>query len=459
MNSKSLVLVVFCIECLYAFETHVPEVEWQHTYGGSDGELCTDVCLVQDGGYVVVGITESFMPEYDPAKMYVVRTNCYGDTLWTKSIRLVNGINRVFSVQQTDDEGFILTGSAHGNVVLLFKLDPDGHLVWFRDYILESSGIRGYAVIQTTDKGFIILCRRRYASSRGEDIYIIRTDNHGDTLWTSTYGNGSIDQGRSIQPTSDGGYIITGCTNSTDSIGTDLLLLKTDGNGNITWARNYGGDSYETGTSVIQTMDGGYIATGSTESYGAGGNDIYIVRTTYAGDTLWTRAFGGTYDDFGNALIETSPGRFLVAVTSPSSNESYSSIYLIRIDDNGDTLWTTTVGEGLNSCSGLFRTLDGGFILAGNTYSFERGTKDFYMIKLAPMQVLEEPPEIGDILSTIASIYSDRICSCMMISYYSFRQFIDSFAVMELFDRLAACYGLKREYESTVDLRRAVSSL
>lgn len=464
MESMFLGLLIASVIHLPGVVAQIPELEWQAAYGGSDGELCLGGCQAEDGGYVAVGFTESFSSDFQ--SMYLVKTDAMGDTLWTRVIRDIRG-SRACSVQGTEDGGFIVAGRCVNNSdsgylqndILMMKFDGAGNLTWTRNYGSIDQDEGASSIELTFDGGYICVGSRSYRNSYRKDIYLVRTDSSDDTLWTRTFGTENSDHGKSIQQTSDGGFIITGSTNSIDSNRSDLLLMKIDSNGSITWTRNYGGNSYESGQCVQQTMDGGYIVAGTTGSFGAGMSDVFVVRTSFNGDTLWTRVFGGIDDDWGNAILETSFGNFLVASTSQSFGPGNASIYLIRINDLGDTLWTTTLGgSGQDWCSDICQTRDGGFLLVGNTSSIGQGGRDFYLIKLGPENGIVGEPELGSILHRIVGTFSDRIGSCMLISYYSFKQFGEEQDFFELLRKLAACYGISLDYESTVELCRTATS-
>ncbi|MCG2676856.1 hypothetical protein L6304_06800, partial [bacterium] len=134
-----------------------------------------------------------------------------------------------------------------------------------------------------------------------------------DTLWTKTYGGKGFDEGSSVQQTSDGGYIIAGCTGSFAGRWLDVYLVRTDANGNALWTKTYGGKDIDGGSSVQQTSDGGYIIAGYTESFGAGGQDVYLIRTDANGNALWTKTYGGKDNDGGSSVQQTSDGGYIIA--------------------------------------------------------------------------------------------------------------------------------------------------
>ncbi|PCH95984.1 MAG: hypothetical protein COB85_04095 [Bacteroidetes bacterium] len=158
-----------------------------------------------------------------------------------------------------------------------------------------------HSIRQTTDGGYIIIGQTISFGAGDWDFYLIKTDANGDTLWTKSYGGDTLDIGYSVQQTIDGGYIIAGETRSFGSGYSDFYVIKTDLDGDTLWTKTYGGSlSSDYGVSIQQTSDGGYIITGNTGAYGAGQNDAYLIRINSMGDTLWTKTYGGTGQDFGN---------------------------------------------------------------------------------------------------------------------------------------------------------------
>ena len=310
------------------------------------------------------------------------------ETLWTRTYGGSNS-DRGISVQQTSNGGFVVVGSTFsfgGNRdVYLIRTDAQGDTLWTRTYGGSDHDL-GASVQQTSDGGFVVTGGFiQFAVGLG-DALLIRTDANGDTLWTRTYGGSGTNNGNSVQLTSDGGFVVGGSTNSFGAGDPDVSLIRTDAQGDTLWTRTFGGSSNDEGFSVQQTSDGGFIVAGSTESFGAGESDVYLIRTDAQGDTLWTRTYGGSGFDRGFSVQQTSDDGFVVAgvTTSFGAGES-DDVYLIRTDAQGDTLWTRTFGgSGHERGWSVQQTDDGGFVVAGSTDSFGAGDTDVWLIRLGP---------------------------------------------------------------------------
>jgi len=199
----------------------------------------------------------------------------------------------------------------------------------------------------------------------------------GDTLWTRTYGGSSNDWGECLRQTSDGGYIIAGATRSFGAGSYDVYLLKTDSSGDTLWTHTYGGSSEDRGYSVQETSDGGFIVAGQTESFGAGESDLYLVKSNSSGDTLWTHAYGGSSSDYGYSVQETSDGGYIVVGVTGSFGAGGYDVYFLKTDSSGDTLWSRTYGgSGSDWGESVQHTSDGGYIVAGVCGSFGAGGYD-----------------------------------------------------------------------------------
>jgi hypothetical protein len=224
----------------------------------------------------------------------------------------------------------------------------------------------GRSVQQTTDGGYIIAGSKDIYPGNDCNVYLIKTGSCGDTLWTRTFGGTGYEDGTCVQQTSDGGYIVVGTTDSHGAGFYDVWLIKTDSNGDTAWTRTYGGAGYDGGWSVQQTVDSGYIIAGFTRSYGAGWADYYLIKTDVHGDTLWTRTFGAADNDCAYAVQQTTDTGYILGGISDGVG-----IWLVKTDAHGDTMWTRALGG--SSFGDVRRTNDGGYVIVGCYYSVDLG--------------------------------------------------------------------------------------
>ena len=326
MKRLTLILGIFT---LLLVSLSNAQQRWERTYGGTGNDFAYSMQQTQDGGYIVAGYSTSF----GNGDVYLIKTNASGDTLWT---RTYGGADYDFgySVQQTLDGGYIVAGwtSSFGNgaQVYLIKTNASGDTLWTRTYG-GTDWDEGYSVQETMDRGYIVTGLTESFGDSSQ-AYLIKTNASGDTLWTRNYGGAGDDEGYSVQQTSDTGYIIAGLTTSFgDSV--QVYLVKTNAFGDTLWTRTYGGMGSDFSYSVRQTLDGGYIIAGSTTSFG-NSYQVYLIKTNTAGDTLWTRVYGGTSLDIGQSVRQTSDGGYIVAGYTWNYGNA-SQVYLVKTNTLG----------------------------------------------------------------------------------------------------------------------------
>ena len=241
----------------------------------------------------------------------------------------------------------------------------------------------GSSVQQTSDGGFIVFgITESYGTGR-EDFWLIKTDSNGNKIWDKTYGGEEADLANFGRQTNDGGYIIVGRTYSFDVVKSDIWLVKTDSEGNKVWDKIFGGNGYETASEVWQTNDGGYVVFGYTDSFGSGNRDMWLIKTDADGNTLWDKTYGGTPDDQGHSIKQTTDGGYILAggtFTSQTTNKF--DLWLIKTDNSGEIIWEQTYGGSEHETAWCVQqTTDGGYIICGELDVGGLNEYDIWLLK------------------------------------------------------------------------------
>ena len=346
-------------------------VQWIKTFGGGNWpDFALSMRSVQqtfDGGYILAGHTDHGDPNMGDARL--MKTDSSGNEQWNKTFG-GSEAEFGFSVQQTFDGGYILAGVTRSFGVSnwdfwLIKTDPNGDEEWNKTFGGSYSEY-AYSVQQTSDGGYILV-GSTYSSGTGlADIWLVKTDPNGDEEWNKIFGGSDKEEAYSVQQTLDGGYILCGSTKSFGAGNWDFWLVKTDSSGNEQWNKTFGGSDLDYAYSVQQSSDGGYILCGGTKSFGAGNDDVWLVKTDSSGNEQWNKTFGGSSNDHAISVQQTSDDGYILAGNTGSFGTEHSNIWLIKTDSNGNKEWNRRLG-GFDSdeVSCLQQTSDGGYVLCG----------------------------------------------------------------------------------------------
>jgi len=402
---RGLILALLSVSLVALFTQSAYAVTFAKTYGGIYTDRAYSVQQTSDGGYIVAVNTSSF--GVGDGDILLIKTNAYGDRIWAKTYGGTSG-DYASSVQQTSDGGYIVAGytnsfGASGNDILLIKMDANGNVEWAKTYG-GTGDDRAFSVQQTTGGGYIVAGYTNSFGAGDWDIFLIKTDANGNVEWAKTYGGTNWDEARSVQQTSGGGYIVAGYT---ESFGAgDIFLIKMDEYGNVQWAKTYGGISWDYASSVQQTSDGGYIVAGGTHSFGAGWINLFLIKTDANGNVQWAKTYGGTIVDFASSVQQTSGGGYIVAGYTNSFGAGGYDILLIKTDADGNVEWAKTYGgTNWDNASSVQQTSDGGYIVAGWTWSFSAGAEDIFLIKTDENGDIGSCSIVQDISPTVNTVF------------------------------------------------------
>jgi hypothetical protein len=343
-------LLALLTAAVTAFAAKPPKMQWTKTFAGWGGAKGYCVQQTSDGGYIAVGYTSSRDSTPERAAL-LVKLDASGNSQWVKSFRAFGGMMGS-SVVQTSDGGYVVTGSAinkgHGLwSPCLLRTDAAGNELWRS--CLAKVWANGYSVVRLGDTGYVVVVGRGLGDSA---VILWRTDNMGNTRWRRAYNihyDYDANMDLALSRTSDGGYIV----------GTKTLL-KVDSLGAQQPVKTFTG--MRSASSVIQTSDGGYAATGTTSDY----RSIYLLKTNAHRDSVWLRTYMPSDWSRGHWVEQTTDGGYIVAGTSRDSS-LHDKVTLVRTLPNGAPNWSDTLFSGEGAC--VRQTTDGGYVVCGTSWT------------------------------------------------------------------------------------------
>lgn len=361
---------------------------WNKTYGGS---YASTLVQTTDGGFALAGIDSYEI--YYKARWILVKTDENGNFLWNQTIfdkhEAREWRNCPSALIQTTGGGFVLAGTtpfvgpdANADIWLV-QTDADGLVLWNQTYggpwVDEASSL-----IQTADGGFAIAGKTCLCGAAACDMLLVKTDENGVPLWNQTFEGPEGDYASDLVQTTDGGFAFVGTTWSDMVDGlADVCLVKTDANGVIQWNRTYEETGIVHASSLVQTQDGGFALAGT--KYGSN-SDIWVAKTETNGEIFWSQTYGGIWNEEASTLIETTDGGLAFAGTTSSFGAGGVDMWLVKTNMNGVIEWHTAYGgtktDDLDATN-LIQTPDGGFTLAGVITSYGVGgpAEDICLVK------------------------------------------------------------------------------
>jgi len=391
-----MVLVVLLVFSLAVAVEASPAV-WSQTYGGTERDGASSLIATSDGGYAIAGTTYSFGAGGE--EFWLVKTDAAGNMEWNHGYG-GTGSDVAYALVEASDGGYAIAGYTSCFDVgyydfMLVRTNERGFVEWIKTY-----GGRGqekaYELVETSDGGYAVAGYTGSFGAGSYDFWLVKTDASGKMEWSKTYGGAGWDMASSLIITSDGGYALAGYTESFGVGGRDSWLVKTDEYGNMEWNKTYGGTGNDRISSLVETSDGGYALAGYTYSFGAGGWDFWLVKTDAAGNMLWSQTYGGANHDYGHSVVETSDGGYALAGKTSSGNTGDSDFWLVKTDEFGNMEWYQIHGgTESDGASSLIETTDGKYVLAGSTSSFGAGESDFWLVKTNPGENVEWSRKYG----------------------------------------------------------------
>ena len=359
------------------------------TYGGASTDYADypgTIIQTTDGGYAVAGYTRSF--DEDDGDFFVLTMTPDGILAWARGFGGTTKNDRAYSIVQAADGGYAVVGRTQSfgaglDDFLVLRLTPGGAISW--DRVIGGPGYDyGYSVVQAADGGYVIAGATSSFGAGAYDCLVLGLATDGSLARARTFGGTSDDGAWSMIRTADGGYAVAGYTNSFGAGSSDLLVLKLSSDGGLQWAKTFGGTGPEFAYSIVQATDGGFAVAGFTSSFGAGGWDFLVIKLDPDGSLQWARTFGGANWDYGYSVAQTTDGGYAVAGATLSFGAGQYDCLVIKLAPDGSQQWARTFGEtGNDEGHSISRTTDGGCVVAGYTSSFGAGGSDVLVLRLS----------------------------------------------------------------------------
>ena len=322
------------------------------------------------------------------------------------------GVSSFYSIQQTADGGYVAAGEtglgggfANAWVV---KVDAGANIVWQK--IFGGPGDEyAWSVHPTVDGGYIVAGKTDWVGAGQRDAWLMKLDASGTPIWQETFGGRDFEALLSVQPTPDGGYLAVGRTNSFGAGSTDAWLLKLDASGRVAWQRTIGDKGGDAASSVSPTSDGGYIVAGETNSYGWGGADAWVLKLDANGSILWQSAYGGARDEYANSVQSTADGGYIVAGYTSTFGAGGSDAWVLKLDGSGNVVWQKTYGGAGNEAAlSIAPIAGGGYVLAGYTSSFGAAGGDAWVLRLTRPATSSGKGPMAAHPKTVPTAYAQR---------------------------------------------------
>jgi len=350
-------------------------------YGGVKNDSSVSIKRFNDGCFIIAGTTQSFgSGETDG---YLIKIDDVGNVLWEKTY---GGASKdSFSEALITTDGGIIAigsslsyGSSRGKFYLI-KTDKDGNEEWMKTFGHQDYSL-GFSVDQTDDDGFILLGNSTETDA-WLDFRLTKLDKLGNEEWTKFISRSQDDTGRCVKQTSDGGYILTGLSGGWSS-SPKMWIIRTNSKGEKIWDKTYGGldrDNWDYGYYINESKDGNFVALGRIYDE-ANKFDIAFIKIDQDGNEIWFHKYGGSENDFGNEFIEIDEGYAIVGTTS-SFGLTCNEVFLIETDENGIISYTQTFKHSENSSggAGIATISNNHYAIIANTAVYDNNS-DIYFI-------------------------------------------------------------------------------
>lgn len=321
------------------------------------GNFGATILQTHDSGFIMIGLNADTI-NAGSKDIYLIKTNHFGDTIWTK-IYGTTSYDVAYKVIQTSDGGYAFCGVSDGNPILI-KMNSSGDTLWTKQYLSTYSHAMAHALQQTSDGGFI-LAGEVSITFGNVDFMLMKTDLAGNLQWSRMFGGSGLERAYSVFEINSSGYILSGFSESFSFMSDEVYVVRTDLSGNLLWSKIYGGNGNDIPYCMAKVKDGGYVLAGLSTSFNGNNNqDIYVIRIDSSGNLIWSKDYNYGVFDYAYSISQTNDNGFIVS--GGTDGAGYYPPYLLKINYSGDTMWSKTIDTNhIAYCA--IQTNDNGFAI------------------------------------------------------------------------------------------------
>ncbi|RJP78108.1 MAG: T9SS C-terminal target domain-containing protein [Candidatus Zixiibacteriota bacterium] len=322
-----------CVDVLLLRTDAAGDSLWSVLYGGAATDVAYGMAGTPDGGYAILGQTASYGAGSND--LWLLRTDSLGALLWQRTYGGPDD-DGAYHICTLEDGGFIIAAWSRDDSLgtsdaWLIRTDAQGEVLWDRRFGGPADDF-GFSVLPVPAGGYLFFCTSHSFGQGNGDWWIIRTDAQGDSLWSRTYGTPHRERARDLLPCSDGGFLLLGYGQMEGRPDYDVWLMRTDAQGDSLWARTYGGLGYDEGWCLQEISGGRLLIAGWTQSFGAGLEDAWLVCCDTLGNLDWHYTVGGPGCDFGFKARPTPDGGYLLTGMTHSFGSGDPDVLLARLE-------------------------------------------------------------------------------------------------------------------------------
>jgi len=360
-------------------------------FGEYDAEMGYSIHETNDGGFIISGATSSYwstdslpkitLAQHGVTDAIIAKLDSLGNQEWVKTFG-GDMFESAFNAKQTQDGGYFFVGytNSFGKGLYdfwLVKLNKDGLIDWGKTYGTAKADVGLYG--EELDDGFILTGYTILPDRSDKDVWLLKTNTEGDSLWSMTYGNDNHQSANYLQVLSDGGFVILGETRG-DSTNNDIYIIKTNNVGTLEWEQTIVAPNDDLAYAIKET-ESGYIVIGTTTSFGAGNKDIWVHQLDINGNVMWQQTYGGEALEYGFDIVEVDDG-FVFTGSTSSYGTMFYDLWVVKIDESGTIIWDEIYGGTMIDIGrAMIKNPSGGFTILGQTSSYGSGEYDFWVIK------------------------------------------------------------------------------